>query len=317
MDFHSQQIPAAERAHRYESALLAYLEGFDARVRFERPLPAEQFAASLRTVDLGELTGAVHTINAAHTVEALPRLGSPARPDSVDWYLVNDGELLMSTPQARAQLKRGDMMLLRSSDGFHGTSTGVDLTVITVPGYLAQGARSGIGQPIAGRSGFASGVCALIRTALALPAQLSIEEALFIEVSVAHAFALISAAGTQRDRQLEQIKRLVLQNLQNSDLCAASIAREAGISTRQLQRLFERSGTTFSDWVRDRRIERCHRDLLASVGSARPCIARIAFKWGFNDLRTFNRAFRLRYGMTPREAARRPLYARSACPPHG
>jgi AraC-like DNA-binding protein len=44
--------------------------------------------------------------------------------------------------------------------------------------------------------------------------------------------------------------------------------------------------------------------LSAPPGRQRETVAAAAFKWGFNDLRTFNRAFSARDGMTARWFAR-------------
>jgi AraC-like DNA-binding protein len=83
------------------------------------------------------------------------------------------------------------------------------------------------------------------------------------------------------------------------------LAQEAGISLRTLHRLFALSGTTVSSWLRAARLERCWRDLRDPTHRS-STVAAVAFSWGFSDLRTFNRAFTARYGMTP-SAARRQL----------
>ena len=82
------------------------------------------------------------------------------------------------------------------------------------------------------------------------------------------------------------------------------LAQEAGISLRTLHRLFALSGTTVSNWLREARLERCWRDLRDPERRS-STVAAVAFGWGFGDLRTFNRAFTARYGMTPSEARRR------------
>jgi AraC-like DNA-binding protein len=308
LDFYTDQFPTAERTRRYQSAMCQYLGDFDASFRFEHQVPAERFAASLSTLELGELSGAAHRINSAHTVEAAPKSPRPAHPGLIDWYLLYDGDLSISTPHANARLKAGDMLLLDSSQGFRGTSSGVDLIVVTVPARLAHGTRAHIGTPIGGQAGFVACVRALLQTALVQQSQLSVEESVFIESSIVHAFGFVGGRASNgglhgaAHGQLDELKQLALRALQAPDLRATSLARAAGISTRQLQRLFERSGTTFGDWIRDRRIERCHMDLMSPGKARRANIATIAFKWGFSDLRTFNRAFRHRYGMSPSAA---------------
>ena len=79
------------------------------------------------------------------------------------------------------------------------------------------------------------------------------------------------------------------------------LAHEIGMSTRQVQRLFEAERTTFAREVRDRRLNLAASNLRRRrpVGKAR--ISEIAYNSGFRDLSNFNRGFKSRFGMTPRE----------------
>jgi AraC-like DNA-binding protein len=70
---------------------------------------------------------------------------------------------------------------------------------------------------------------------------------------------------------------------------------------RTVQRLFATSSTTFQDWLRERRLERCWQELTCG-GPRRSTIADVAFSCGFSDLSTFNRAFQACFGVTPRAA---------------
>jgi AraC-like DNA-binding protein len=103
-----------------------------------------------------------------------------------------------------------------------------------------------------------------------------------------------------RAARLSLAKREILARLSEPDLGVASIARSLGISPRYLQRLFEAEGLTFSDFLREGRLElafhRLRSDALREVG-----ISVIAYDCGFSDLSHFNRTFRRRYGMTPSE----------------
>jgi AraC-like DNA-binding protein len=59
-------------------------------------------------------------------------------------------------------------------------------------------------------------------------------------------------------------------------------------------------------YVWDRRLTRCHRDVTDPAMLGRP-VGEIAFAAGFNDLSHFSRAYRVRYGCTPRDARRAAL----------
>jgi AraC-like DNA-binding protein len=62
--------------------------------------------------------------------------------------------------------------------------------------------------------------------------------------------------------------------------------------------LFERDGTTFTEYLLEKRLACAYRMLLnGRFGSLK--ISDIAFDSGFADISYFNRAFRNRYGITP------------------
>jgi transcriptional regulator GlxA family with amidase domain len=92
-------------------------------------------------------------------------------------------------------------------------------------------------------------------------------------------------------------------------LSADRIAGECRLSVRHLNRLFEREGTSLMRYVWDRRLTRCHREVTDPVMRGRQ-MGEIAFAAGFNDLSHFSRAYRARYGCTPRDARRAALATR-------
>jgi AraC-like DNA-binding protein len=78
--------------------------------------------------------------------------------------------------------------------------------------------------------------------------------------------------------------------------------------------LFESEGLSFTEFVRDERLNRAHR-MLASARCAGRKIADIAFTCGFGDISYFNRAFRARFGITPSDVRRdAPLEERTGSP---
>ncbi|HSP26307.1 MAG TPA: helix-turn-helix domain-containing protein [Saliniramus sp.] len=72
------------------------------------------------------------------------------------------------------------------------------------------------------------------------------------------------------------------------------------MSGSALCRIFEPLGG-ISDYIHDRRLDRAALHL-ASVGLGRGAVSRLAFAVGFASEVTFSRAFRGRYGLSPREA---------------
>jgi AraC-like DNA-binding protein len=91
----------------------------------------------------------------------------------------------------------------------------------------------------------------------------------------------------------------------DATLAIDDVARRQGVTPRCVQMLFEADGTTFGEFVTDRRLDAA-RSMLRSPRYADWSIAGIAFEAGFRDLSHFNRRFRRRFGATPRKLRLRP-----------
>lgn len=101
-------------------------------------------------------------------------------------------------------------------------------------------------------------------------------------------------------KQLQHVMDSINRQIENPCLTPRRVAREAGLSERQLFRLFATIGTTPAAWIRKRRLERCRHDLL-SQSSAHLGILEVAAQWGFIDASVFSRAFRQEFGVSPRQ----------------
>lgn len=77
-------------------------------------------------------------------------------------------------------------------------------------------------------------------------------------------------------------------------------ARRHGVSPATIRALFYDEGTSFSEFLRNARLDHV-RSLLRSPYLARETIASLALMAGFNDIAWFNQTFRKRFGMTPSE----------------
>src|SRR3546814_4060534 len=83
----------------------------------------------------------------------------------------------------------------------------------------------------------------------------------------------------------------------SSDLTADAIARAIGCSRASLYRLFEQRGLAVAEHVRAVRLNHSRtllRDPRLGIGD-------IALRCGYDDLSAFGKAFRRRFGMTPRD----------------
>jgi acetamidase/formamidase/AraC-like DNA-binding protein len=99
---------------------------------------------------------------------------------------------------------------------------------------------------------------------------------------------------------LHRLCQTIERKLDDPDLTPVRVAALEGISERYLQKLFEGSGSSFTHYLRERRLQRTSAELSNSA-QAHHSISEIAFRNGFNDSAHFSRAFRHRFGLSPRE----------------
>jgi AraC-like DNA-binding protein len=78
------------------------------------------------------------------------------------------------------------------------------------------------------------------------------------------------------------------------------VATHLGVTPRNLQRMFESEGTTFSEFLLGQRLSRAHR-MLTEPRGGHSAVATVAYDAGFGDLSYFNRSFKRRFGATPRD----------------
>lgn len=110
-------------------------------------------------------------------------------------------------------------------------------------------------------------------------------------------FSPTLTAQTATTGPIDRIRLLVLDNPRR-DLALASLAKEVGVSSRHLSRLFHAErGTSIAAYVESTRIEIARR--LLEEGSAP--IKAVAFAAGFGSTTTLRRAFVRSLGVTPQE----------------
>lgn len=98
--------------------------------------------------------------------------------------------------------------------------------------------------------------------------------------------------------RLELMRADVVANLSRADLTIYSVAQKAGLSPRHAQRMFEQTGTTFTEFLLEQRLLRVRKLLLDPANRWRK-ISDLAHSAGFPDVSYFNRMFRRRFGVTP------------------
>lgn len=101
-----------------------------------------------------------------------------------------------------------------------------------------------------------------------------------------------------RAARLHAIKTDIIENVGHRNLTIDTLARRHRLHPRYIQRLFEATGTTFSEFLVNQRLSRAHR-ILMNPRYLGQNISAIAFACGFGDLSYFNRCFRRRFGISP------------------
>lgn len=107
-----------------------------------------------------------------------------------------------------------------------------------------------------------------------------------------------------RAYHLECIKACVRERLRDPTLTVASIAAELKMSPSTLHRSWDAETCSLAESIWALRLDAAYRDL-CDPGLVGRSVSEIAFSWGFNDAAHFSRAFRMRFGCTPRDARQR------------
>ena len=103
--------------------------------------------------------------------------------------------------------------------------------------------------------------------------------------------------------QLQKVKAFIDDHLDDPDLKLAEVAAANRISIRYLHWLFEPMETTAGEYIIERRLAMCARDLRNPLMKHR-LIVEICFAWGFTTATHFSRRFRKRYGVSPSQYRR-------------
>lgn len=288
----------------------------------------EHFVA-LDVADIGDsrFTGSVRSQSIAHlkvssvdaTSQRIERNSTLIDSDGCDFLqlgLIRRGEAIVRQDDRECVLGRGDFAIYDTSRPFDWIVNGDpnddqwSLEVFTWPRALislTEHESAGLtAVRFDGRSGM-SGVLgrflhdlATARSAFDSGGACAVADEVGDLVSVIARTTLGSAPAASGRSLMPEIDRFIEDNLADPDLTPTAIATAMLISTRQLHRLFAESRTTLSRSIRVRRLEKCRRDIIASVAVDRS-LGQIARRWGFTDLTVFSRAFKEQYGVSPRQ----------------
>jgi AraC-like DNA-binding protein len=132
---------------------------------------------------------------------------------------------------------------------------------------------------------------------LASVAETHVRDLVALAIGATRDAAEIATGRGLRAMRLRALKADIRKNI-SGDVTAAALAARHRVTPRYVHMLLESEGITLSRFVLRTRLARVHR-MLADPQYDHFTIGAVAFEVGFNDLSTFNRAFRRHYGATP------------------
>jgi AraC-like DNA-binding protein len=256
---------------------LTLMSAHSAAARVSRRTDPERNARGLGMFDLHfQLKG--RSLNAQSGREAVLEAGDFTLCDAARPYLVRFDDanhmLCIKAPTAALTQRLGDIeaLVCRPMSGASGAGAMLSSFLATLLPQIDQAEDAGWGETVS----------EVILDLLAL------------------AYRPIAEGGgpaSPRLRWLARARAFVDEHICEPELGVAAIAAHLEVSARYVQMLFAGEGTTPSAFIQDRRLKMAA-ERLRRPGA--PCITEVAMAVGFNDLTHFGRAFRKRYGVTPR-----------------
>jgi AraC-like DNA-binding protein len=125
-----------------------------------------------------------------------------------------------------------------------------------------------------------------------------IHDLVAVALGAARDYLEIASGRGIRAARLHAIRADIVKHFAEGDVSAGALAARHRVSPRYIHKLFEREGTTLSQYVLGQRLSQVHR-MLTDPRNRDQTIGALAYSAGFGDLSTFNHAFRRQLGATP------------------
>lgn len=276
------------------------------------------FDAYARSVDLGSLRITDFTYPSL-TMARTPRLIRQADPEMYQLSLTRLGNGTVNQQRREASVRPAEFTLLDNSRPFvahHEAPPDEPLNTITVniPHSLLPLSSAKVtnllGSTLCGSTGMGGLLAQFLRQIASHPEQFATADTSrlgsialdLISATLAQQLgAEDSLPGEVRQTALRrQVDTFIDNNLADPQLTPRAIAAAHHISLRTLHRMFAGEDVTVAELIRQRRLERCRRDLADPRMRAQPIYA-IAARWGFPDKAHFSRLYRSTYGHSPQE----------------
>jgi AraC-like DNA-binding protein len=307
--YRSEDVPAGSRLEYFREILNARVVPLEFQ-----PAPGSNFHARIVTGDVG----ALHVTQVAGSAGSCARTPRLTRRKDPDLYMVAVVALgYMATRHDGRQpsrLGQGDFFLDHSSRPFWHAHPAIQLVTVSFPRSLlplpANQVAKLTGVPFPGDHGVGALVSLLVRRlprhlddpVMATKARLGTSVLDLLTVALADRLDQLNGSSSPARQRtlLPRIYAFIEEELADPELSPSTVAAAHHISVRYLHRLFQDDGRSVAGWIRERRLERCRRDLVDPALADRS-IGATAARWGFGNHAHFNRVFRATYGLPPGE----------------
>lgn len=299
-------------------------------------VPVDQFNSDLNTAcgmfqtrvaaAQANIQGAIHVedrvgLEMAHVASNLHKINrtpQDIRRDSGENYFLifqEEGSALMSQNDSTCMLHPGDVILIDSAKpsefkffGKFQRQLSLHLTRHEMWARFGDNIHGGMFLPQADLTAMALGavVSKAFDTVLSDNHSGYLREAMFGLIGAMLCQRAETSAGLGIDADvsgahtLKQGIAYIDRCFSDNELTIPQIAEHLGTSMRQLQRSFALIGTTPTDYLIQKRLERACSLLQARrAGTSNMLVSTIAYASGFNDVSYFNRQFRRAFGCAP------------------
>jgi len=288
--FSTAGLPAEQRVRRWESHNATALIGLD--VHADGGLRASEINLELPAVRLARVRGSAHAVE--RSAEVIDRC--PA--DSVAIYLTLRGDAWFTSAEGSHRLRPGDALVCATDQPFaRGFDGGLEELVVAVPCsavivgpvrplITSFGTPNAYARALARLAGQATGT-----------GPLPDERTLLDLVAVLLAGRVAAQAAAHRAAAHCYIE----EHLTSPGLSADEVAAAAGISGRQLSRVFAAVGMSVPEHILARRLELAHSILAAPTAEN---VADVAARCGFTSASYFSHVFRQHFGLRASELRR-------------
>jgi len=233
--------------------------------------------------------------------------------DSLDHFLIQThltGSQTMKRGKTDVRCETGDLMIIDLADKHDAITTDFAQLTIVVPRHMLAprlaAPDSQEGRVMRGDAPLTMMAVSHLKTLYSMLGLFSVKESLqLIEPTLLLLASALNGSSEQLENDsvvvslLASAKVLIEKNL-HKQLSIDKLCGALGCSRSTLYRLFESLGGVRA-YVQERRLRRSAAELL-SLAHGKRRICDIAWAWGFASEAHYSRAFRLRFGMTPREA---------------